>query len=63
VVWEVITSGILQKASLLPFFLAVEIPATLVGVIVFTLDEHMALRSFPRDTRKDEGQAEDRSRL
>jgi hypothetical protein len=41
IILETATSGVLRSPAQLPFFLALEVPATLGGVLFFAVIEHL----------------------
>jgi len=41
IVLETVTSGVLRSPAQLPFFMALELPATLGGVVFFAAIEHL----------------------
>jgi len=41
IIWEVIQSGVLRAPAQLPYFLVLELAATLIGVTFYALIEHV----------------------
>ena len=41
IVWETLSSGVLRSPAELPYFLLLEIPFALIGVLVFAAFEHL----------------------
>lgn len=52
ILWEAFASGVFRSPSQLPFFLALELPGTVVGVTFYALIEHALYgRARKRDCR------------
>jgi hypothetical protein len=47
-IWETLKSGVLRTPSQWSFFLTLELPATILGVLVYTVLEHVFYRSLPK---------------
>jgi len=48
IVWEVISSGVYRSPTAWPVFLLLEVPSTLLGVLVFAALEHAYFHSSPK---------------
>jgi hypothetical protein len=48
IIWETLSSGVLHEPAALPFFLLLEIPGTLIGVLGFAVLEHLFYRVSKR---------------
>lgn len=46
IIWEILQSGVLSAPSQWPFFLSLELPATLIGVLFFAAVEHLIFRAL-----------------
>lgn len=47
-IWEMLQSGVFRAPSEWPFFLSLELPATLIGVLFFAAIEHLIFRALAK---------------
>ncbi len=48
IIWETLSSGVLREPAALPYFLLLEIPGTLIGVLALAVLEHLFFRATKR---------------